>query len=440
MNIRKSYVIFLVLVFSVLMAGCIGQQTVTTTTVTRFQTIEHTLYSTVTLTSTKTLPTVTMYETVTEVKTVTTTTTATIERTSSPQVILNRVTAITAPALSIMSSPGEVTVYLPESYWPLKNMIEAIYSIENPHYYSYFLERYSYWNLPPIPLSGNYSDYENVIFTFSNYFSYDDERASTIGPDDKSYLPDVLLDKKSGICGDYAVFYAAWYLAHGRNATVYVIYFDDGADGHAWFFNGQVAFENQYIGVDTDYLRAYWYSTSGPYTEYRIVFYTDGSLSISSTHVTEPPSLPMPFLPSEVTFSLTATFIKWTTTVPYTEIGYVNTESDTAWATTVYTMNGSLVTIIEKYSQGTATLTTVGGTSTTYSTDILDIVPLAFPVVDIQIFTHTSNTIIYNAAIYGIKSMTASEVVNHNTVTFYITRVYLDKTIVLVETIWYTYP
>ena len=441
---KKYLIVTLLIALLALSAGCLGTQRkhVQPRTVTKIATITApptttTQQITVTRTRTTTVTATTQeYLTLTTARTATTTVTGretSGSNTAPTTALYNSVTVIPVESgASVKWSGRTATLYLASSFWYVVDGLTQVLSIMNTEYYSYFNSVYSSMGLPPLGTGTNYFEYVPAIYTFSSMFKYDSMRASTIGIDDSSYFPHELLSKKSGICGDYAILYAAWYLAHGTNATIYMVDFENLTVGHAWFFNGFVGFENQYIGIDTDYLREYWFERYGPYTEYEVIISTNGSVEVHKSIYSTSRSLPINYFFSTLSYIATKTIVNNSTTTTLYETGFLDRENSIATVTETYVYYGYTREYTVYCGDGKAT-TTIGSSTITLPGSIYYYLPLPIPVADEYIFTHHSNTIIYNAAVLGEKSAFMSATVSNSTISAFLVFTDVPFTVTMIE-------
>lgn len=419
---KTTAIILLIVLISTLSAGCISTETTHTKTIT---TTEHRIIlqtSTTIISTTKTYSTTT---TITKTTTTTETYTTYVTVTTTQNTLLELYNSIIISpdenAFYSVTENGLTVLYIPTRYWVLSGFFDVLYSVMNTNYYSYLDSVWKIENIPPLPTGTNIENYATVHDYFTNYFTYDEKRAATVDPFLKSYFPHELARKKGGICGDYAVMYAAWYIAHSHTVKVHAILFDSYSIGHAWIDNGEEGLENQYVGVDTQYISAYWYRVFGPYTEYVVTIGPSGIIGWKETHVTKEPPVPLQVNMKKITYTA---YITVTESLTLTLYGYYNEKENFAsvieYSFTVYNNTLSKISVTTIVSSGAATII-IDGKTTTTNMDMKELYPPELPYADVDVFTHHKNTLYFYPESNDELTISRYEVVNSNTITVYYT-------------------
>jgi len=337
---KRNYAIIFLLLLVTLTLGCISSPETQTVTV------EKTHVSTQTVTTT-----IIEKTTYTTTKMITTTTTVytTPPEPEQATVYNVKITLYNGHKLSMIENNSTRIVYIPLSWSPIGNDIFNLYRfLDKKYLQSFAWELQQTFNMSEPPVNFALESYEPIASIMYFNFDYDSERTSKVHL--VSYLPDELLTKRSGICGDFAMFYIAYLLAYSKTITYYVLSFDTGP-GHAIVEYNGIIFENQFVGEDPKYVFNYWYHESGPYKLYALTIAPSGVIGFSSTSVTKYFKVPLTpiYLRDEVSISGEIT---------YTFAGVIITQLNRLYLNDIYgeartqlIVNGSTVNIIASYNQ-----------------------------------------------------------------------------------------
>lgn len=186
-------------------------------------------------------------------------------------------------------------VVLPADYFILEDDVKTLLEIDNSKYLSYisFLAA-SYGVRAPEDIS-DYNEWGTFAMNITRYFDYDTERALRgNGNSIESYLPDTLISVHSGVCGDFAFFYAALFLEKGYTVTYLVLDFKNY--GHAALEVSGIVMQNNRPGLYSDSFFAEWlYAVKTPYTVYSAVIAPTGLVTIGTTVISTSQSYPVEY-------------------------------------------------------------------------------------------------------------------------------------------------
>jgi len=222
-----------------------------------------------------------------------------------PEKSLNTVLLSYGSSVIVQKVGSTTYLVLPSQYFFIGADVKTILEMNNPEYLSLIVMSVEKMGITVPSNITDWNSWGSFAMEMTRNFEYDSVRMSKLlhGEIMPSYLPDTLIKLRSGICGDFAYFYAALFLARGYTVTFVGIV--NSTFGHAAIEVSGIAMQNNIPGTYVSSFYARWYQMLGnSYTVFLATIAPSGEVKVSSTIISTGFKFPKGFVETVSLFTM----------------------------------------------------------------------------------------------------------------------------------------